>query len=262
MTNTFDFVLLAVLATLLLLLVVLLYKIHRIHKAMYKLQEDATVARRESEVLFNQIHALLALERMLGLSQSLPPMRGWAGSPDMLLVLAQHLLTHKPQTVAECSSGVSTIVAARCMQLNGTGHVFSLEHDSTYAAKTEALLEQYGLCNWATVIVAPLEVGVDNIPWYRDSALPSNMPPIQLLVIDGPPAGELPMARYPAMPRLKSRLAKQFTIMLDDADRPGEKAVVDRWLTEFSGLHVSRPSCEKGLAVLDNIDSTHRTSRP
>lgn len=251
MTDYFAYAFFFAVVFLIVVATLTLHKIRRIHLAIYQLQEDATVARRESEALFGQLHALQALERMLSFEQSLPPMRGWAASPDMLLVLARHLLTCKPQTVAECSSGVSTVVAARCIQLNGAGHVFSLEHDSAYAAKTEALLEQYGLRDWATVIVAPLEVSGENTPWYRDSALPSDMPPIELLIIDGPPADEMPMARYPALPRLKSRLAKQFTIMLDDADRPGEQAVVRRWLTEFPGLHQSRPPCEKGLAVLE-----------
>jgi predicted O-methyltransferase YrrM len=251
MSPTTTFLMFAVLAALLVLVALTLHKVRRLHQTSFALREDAAVARREAETLFSQIQALLALDRTLGLAQPLPPMRGWAASPDMLLNLAQHILARRPATVAECSSGVSTVVAARCLQLNGAGHVYSLEHDAEYARKTQALLQRYGLEEWATVVVAPLEPGADGATWYHDAALPADMPPIDLLVVDGPPAGGDSTARYPALPRLLKRLARPFTLMLDDADRPGERGVVERWQRECPGLVLSRPPCEKGLAVLE-----------
>lgn len=232
------------------LLAYLAHKVRRVHLATYKLLEEASAARHEAATLFDQLHALASLDRLLGLSQGLPPMRGWAGSPDMLLHLAQHLLKHRPQCLAECSSGVSTVVAARCMQLNGRGHVYSLEHDEVYAEKTRALLEQYGLTDWASIVVAPLESEGTDSPWYALKTLPADMPPIEVLVVDGPPAGGESTARYPALGKLVSRMAGEVTVLLDDADRPGERAVIERWLVEHPRLRLLRLPAEKGLAVL------------
>lgn len=113
------------LAVCVVLLMFSLYRIRKIHLASYQLLEDAAAIRRETTTLFSQIQALWALERKLGLPDALPPMRGWAGSPDFLLAAAEEALYLKPKTVMECSSGVSTVVMARCLQMNGVGHVYS-----------------------------------------------------------------------------------------------------------------------------------------
>lgn len=59
------------------------------------------------------------------------------------------------------------------------------------------------------------------------------------MIVDGPKAGaDCPQARYPALPMMKSSLAHSYCVFLDDAMRDGEKAVVDRWVSEFDGLSV------------------------
>ncbi len=252
MTSTIAYVLIAAALATLAGVAIAIHKLRRVHIATYQIANDIVVTRRETEALFGQVHAMLRLERMLDLKGGLPPMRGWAGSPDMLLTVARHVLQTRPRTVMECSSGVSTVVIARCLQLNGDGeaHVYSLEHESAYASKTRALLEEYGLAEWATVIDAPLVDTPGEESWYSMAQVPSEPRSIDLLVVDGPPAGGSSTARYPALPRLKSRMAEAFTVMLDDADRPGERQVVDRWLALDGRLRVERPFAEKGLAVI------------
>lgn len=123
-TTLFLAIILLILSTA--LLAVCLYKIRKIHLISYQLINNTNFTRREAETLFSQIQALLALERKLDMHDALPPMRGWAGSPDFLLKTTEETLRRKPQTVMEFSSGVSTVVLARCLQLNGTGHVYGL----------------------------------------------------------------------------------------------------------------------------------------
>jgi len=247
------FVLLGGLALLVALALVALRKLRRMHVMLYSIQQDSQEARREAGALFGQLQALQALERLLQLPRSLPPLRGWAGSPDMLLQVAQRALATHPQVVLECSSGASTVVAARCCQLNGQGHVYSLEHEAAYAAKTREQLARQGLSDWATVVHAPLETGADGAIWYRDSALPAAATGVELLVVDGPPAGKDGMARYPALPRLRQRLAPRFALMLDDADRPGDREVVARWLKLDPRLGAEWLPCEKGLALVEPL---------
>ena len=245
----------AALLLLLLVLVVLaayvLHKTRKIHLATYTLLKDASRSRRELDVLFAQIQSLLALERKLGLSDALPPLRGWAASPDFLLVLADDVLSFGPRSVVECGSGVSTLVISRCLQRNGSGHLYSLEHDGYYASKTRELLENYGLGDWATVLDAPLQTRRTATPWYDEDALPKDLAPIEMLIVDGPPAAIAPLARYPALPRLLPKMALHARVYLDDADREDEREVVRRWEQEFPEWHTAGDyRCEKGLRIL------------
>lgn len=234
------------------LLVVALHKIRRIHLATY----DIKPARVETEALFAQIQSLLALERILGMPRPLPPMRGWAGSPDFLLQVAQQLQQRQPATVLECSSGVSTIVSARIMQLNGKGHVYSLEHDPAFAAKTRALLEQFDLKAWATVVDAPLVARESSTPWYSLDGLPGSLASIDALVVDGPPASGAPLARYPALPRFANQLSAAAIVMVDDAQRPDEIRMLQKWAAEYPDFKQSDLYCEKGCILLERIART------
>jgi predicted O-methyltransferase YrrM len=229
---------------------VTIHKLRRIHVATFQLADQAADIRKETYALFGQLQALTSLERLLDLPTALPSMRGWAGSPDFLLALAEELQVKGPATVLECSSGVSTVVAARCLQRSGGGHVYSLEHDPVYAEKTRNLLKRYGLQDWATLIDAPLKDSDGRGAWYSLDRLPADMPPVDVLVIDGPPVDTAPLARYPALPRLAPRMAPNCVLMLDDADRAPEMAAVAQWLKDFPAFALSRPPCEKGLAVL------------
>lgn len=230
--------------------VLIFHKTRSVHISTFTLERDLAATRKESEALFGQFQALLALERKLALPHELPPMRGWAGSPDFLLIVANELLLHKPKVVMECSSGVSTVIAARCMQLNGSGHVYSLEHDSSFAEKTRELLEKQGLTEWATVLDAPLETRRTDTPWYAEDAIPSDLDPIEVLIIDGPPRRTAPLARLPALPRLVQRMATDAMVILDDANREEEREIVKRWKSDFPDAVETRPMCEKGCVVL------------
>lgn len=233
------------------LLIALYVKVRKVHLATYRLLDDVAQTRRETEALIPQAQALMALDRSLGLTKPLPPTRGWAGSPDFLLALTEEAFRRKPKVVVECSSGVSTIVIARCLQLNGAGHVWSLEHEAQYAVKTRRMLAEHGLSDWATVLDAPLQTIHTDTPWYREEELPQEIGPIEMLVVDGPPSAVAPLARAPAMPRLRERMAPNFVVMIDDADRPDETEMIRRWCSAEPRLREIRVACEKGLAVLE-----------
>lgn len=250
MTLSLGYGVVLLLLALLALVALVLHKTRRVHLATYRLRDDVAATRREASALFGQIQALLALERKLGLTEALPPMRGWAGSPDFLLVVAEEVLARKPQTVMECSSGVSTLVVARCLQMNGAGHVYSLEHEPDYANKTRRLLGRYGLADWATVLDAPLQTKHTDTPWYVEEAIPADLAPVEILIVDGPPSQTAPLARFPALPRLLPRLANDALIILDDADREDEREMVRRWKQQFPELRETEVSCEKGCVMI------------
>jgi predicted O-methyltransferase YrrM len=201
--------------------------------------------------LFHQLECLNGLYVDLRLEKSLPCTRGWAASPDFLQEIALHALSARPEVVLECGSGVSTTVLARCMQINGSGHVYSLEHLPDQVEKTEQELERHHLSAWATVLYSPLRSYVikgETSPWYSTEGLPEIS--FDMLIIDGPPKGIRQYARYPAGPLLMGRLKAGGVGFVDDANRPDETTILQQWAGEFPDLKQESRRCEKGCVVL------------
>lgn len=201
-----------------------------------------------------QIESLHAVYAELQGRPALPRTGGWAASPDFLAQLARLHHEHRPHTVVECGSGVSSLVLAALMRNQGRGQVFSLEHDAAFAATTRALLRTHELQDWCQVVDAPLkpiEIAGWSGRWYTTDGLPAGLA-VDMLVVDGPPNATGPLARFPALPLLSRMLSPKLTIAVDDADRPEERAMIRRWLEMAPELRLSEhvPACEKGCAVL------------
>lgn len=207
-----------------------------------------TIAERQ----YGQVEALIGLYSTLDIALPLPPMRGFPVSPDFACSLASLIAVRRPDTIVELGSGVSTLIAAYALKKNGAGRILSLEHDREWCRKSAELVRQHGLESTATIVHAPLTpvtiVG-EHWMWY-DTSVIDDRTPIDMLVIDGPPANIQRLARYPAVPLLRDRLSARAVIMLDDADRPDEREIVSRWNREFGPYQIERPATEKGLAML------------
>lgn len=177
-----------------------------------------------------------------------------AAEPDFLDIVSKHCLQNRPGNILECSSGLTTLILARCCQLNNYGHVFSLENDYRHRAETIEILNQHHLQDYATVLHAPLvdtRIGKESYRWYLVESLPVNN--IEMLVIDGPPGYIQKNSRFPAIPVLADRLANGVVIFLDDADREDERMIVDRWKSE-TGLSLSELSTKRGCARLSTTN--------
>ncbi|THF63647.1 class I SAM-dependent methyltransferase [Pseudothauera nasutitermitis] len=228
----------------------LLHKLRKVHLASYRIESTLNALKDESDALFHQFQAYQALVQLIRPEKPLPPLRGWAASPDFLQHVASHVLAAAPRTIVECGAGSSTVVLAYCCRANGQGRVFSLEHDPRHARRVRRLLAAHGLDRWAWVVDAPLQADTEGgAPWYALDAL-ELAEPIDLLVIDGPPAAIGALARYPALPRLHGQLSARCHVFLDDAARPDERAVVRRWLAEYPGFTAHDLPAEKGCVLL------------
>jgi predicted O-methyltransferase YrrM len=216
--------------------------------ARKSLREHVTATERR---LFAQVEAMGWLQQQLGLRHPLPPTRGWAASPDLLVDLVRLIDETRPERVLELGSGVSTVVMAARLRSTGRGTLTALEHDPAYAARTRVELELQGLGDVATVLEAPLarvRVGDAEWTWYD---LPDDLPTgVGLLFVDGPPGTTGPLARYPALPVLADRLAPGATLVLDDADRTDEQEIARRWQSEHPGLTARHPGSGSGAAIL------------
>lgn len=201
----------------------------------------------------HQAEYLLALYRLLDLKRDLPKMRGWAISPDFGHYLAKTIRDRRPETALEMGSGVSTLIMARCMEQNGKGHVYSIEHDPKFAAQTERMLAEYGLRHRATVCVAELanqDIDARECLWYDRGCIP-DLERIDLLVIDGPPGDLDKEIRYPALPAFCHKQPVGGLVLLDDYGREGERRVSRKWLEAFPAYRSLEVETEKGLLVLE-----------
>lgn len=209
------------------------------------------VVKSEVRGLFNQFESYHYLRDRLKLHDGMPYTTDWSAGPDFLKLIVEHCLEHKPATIVECSSGLTTVMLARCCELNGQGRVYSLENGSEYAQKSRSNLQRYALESQAAVIDAPLthyEINGTAYQWYAADALPDRS--IEMLVIDGPPGFIQKHSRYPALPLLIDKLADGCVVFMDDAARPDEQAIVKMWLAEFPGLEHRYIKTERGCAML------------
>lgn len=229
-----------------------LYLLHKAGWIFWRVDQVKRSMDRRFRQQFRQLQCLQALQQDLTFAKSLPPAGGKAASPDFLKLLADRILRDKPEVIVECGSGLSSVVASRCLQLNGRGRLYSLEHMEEFADQTRRELNRQGLVNWASILDAPLapyHINGRSFSWYRWSDLPDL--PIDLLIVDGPPARTGASPRYPAGPVLFPRLSSRGVVLIDDAARPEELAVIAEWSKEFPNLAfcTDLQEFEKGVAT-------------
>ncbi len=186
--------------------------------------------------------------RVLQGGAPLPVPGGWAASTDLLGELLRAIAAGRPRCVVELGSGLSTLVIAAGLRANGAGRLISIDGDESYAAATRAQLQRHGLEPFAEVRSARLvELDFEGVrrPWY-DTQVLQDLPDVGLLLIDGPPTALRADIRYPALPFFWPRLTGDAIVLLDDAARPAERAMSQRWQRDFPAARYEYLHLEKG----------------
>lgn len=244
-----------IIVCLFLILLTLIYLIIKTNQTQHLIK--TTSSRLESTIhhktsnLFNQFESYTYLKDRLNLHNGLPYTTHWSASPDFLKIIVEHCLASKPATILECSSGLTTVMLARCCHINNAGTVFSLEHDSQYVAQTQDNIKRHELENYTTIINAPLEsykLNSTEYQWYSLANIPDKK--INMLVIDGPPGYIQKHSRYPALSLLFNKLADDCIIFLDDAARDDEKELIEIWKKEHPSIKHHYINTERGCSVL------------
>lgn len=210
-------------------------------------------------IAYRQTECLAGLYALLAPDHPLPAMRRYAISPDCGLELAQQVLREDVTTVVEFGCGTSTVITALALRRAGRGHLHSFEHSSHWAGVVEEALALHGVSDYVTMEVAPLAplderdlppssievAGASDKPpqWYGVRELPDA---IDLVFVDGPPGGTCRLARYPALPRVADELTPGAVVLVDDANRPAETAMVRQWQVEYPQMEVERLDFEFG----------------
>lgn len=194
--------------------------------------------------------------------------------PAGLAAVCNDIVLSNRRRLVELGSGTSTVLLARLLARQhpdgGYQHV-AVEHDARWADWVVDQLRREGLLERVRVLHAPLAphpLAEPGLQWYDETVLLDGVEDahqdsgIDLLVVDGPPAdtpGKV-LARYPALPVLRARLAADATVVLDDVERPGEQEVLRRWEQE-TGMEFERRGDSAGVA-LGRVSGTSGVTGP
>jgi predicted O-methyltransferase YrrM len=207
----------------------------------------------EIKQTFSQLEALQTLSAVLPANDVLPATRGWAASPDLLLVLVDLVISERPSLIVECGSGASTLWLALAMRrFKIDGRIVALDHDPVFGAKTRDFLVRHDVHDLAEVRDAPLEnfsLNGETYSWYSRRAW-EDLTGIDLLFVDGPPATTGHRARYPALPLLRGSMSPAATAVLDDLVVPDMQEALQLWLEAYPELSSEILPLEKRAAVL------------
>jgi predicted O-methyltransferase YrrM len=202
---------------------------------------------------YRQLEALHNLYATAGVNRPMPPTRGWASSPDLLLLLANLVERGRPSLIVECGSGTSTVwLAMMLRRFEIKGRLVALEHDAAFVERARGLVDQHELADYVDVRYAPLEpvrIGSECYPWYSRAQW-EDLHDIDLLFVDGPPGEVGRHARLPALPLLADHLHAEAVVVLDDLIRTDEQEVLEEWQRMFPSYEVERVRLEKNAAVL------------
>lgn len=130
--------------------------------------------------------------------------------------------------VLEIGSGLTTLILGALVARRGIP-VWTLEHHPEYFGRTEETLKSLGLAN-IHLTFAPLR-DYGDFCWY-DPPLDSLPRDFSLVIADGPP-GDVKGGRFGLLPVLRSHFAPGVVVLLDDAERAREKAVLEKWEKEY-----------------------------
>lgn len=153
---------------------------------------------------------------------------GFAAKLDYLEAVATNSIkTRGP--VLECGTGATTILLGLlCARRNV--EVWSLEHSDGWRARVEEALKRNRISG-VHVCKAPL-IEYGEFVWYDPplAQMPEEFP---LVICDGPP-GVTKGGRYGLLPVMGNRVPPGSTILLDDAERPSELEVIQKWENDAS----------------------------
>lgn len=204
----------------------------------------------------NALAASLADKDLVDLSWIQPPPSndGWTLASDALSFITRIVKHLKPRHILEFGSGLSTRTLARaCDNLPSRCYISSVDNDPEFSYVTQRELEKDQCPNCLIKLqIAPLVLRVCEgkfLPFYhmRPEKLASRHP-ADLVLVDGPPSllGGREGMLYQAM-----EFSQSGTILLlDDAYRKEEKAILQRWQDNFKdAIEVNiLPSFRKGMA--------------
>ena len=147
----------------------------------------------------------------------------WSADTEYLLSCLEHTQACRGP-ILECGSGLTTLLIGAVAQKSGNV-VCSLEHHPEWGNRVARLLKQYRIDS-VHMSIQPLKNYTD-FTWYEPPCA-EMADQYALVICDGPPSATRG-GRYGLVPVMKSRLAADCIILLDDANRAEEQVIAKRW---------------------------------
>jgi len=197
-----------------------------------------------------------ALLARVGLEEdALPNLGSWKADSGFLHRIVDAVEELRPQVVVELGAGASTLVCAKALESHGGGTLHSFDQHRDFVDAVAHWIAEEGAN--ADLHWAPLVPSARGWPghWYSRKEMP---PRIDLLIIDGPPWAIHPFVRG-AAECLFDRLSVGGRVLLDDANRPGERIVARRWRRNWPDMRFERlGGSTKGTLVGEKLAAAPR----
>jgi hypothetical protein len=202
----------------------------------------------------NEPRSLLLLQDLLR-DYGFLPVSGSALSFESILTICNDILVNDRKAVIEFGSGISTLAIASLIRRKGLSCRFvSVDGNAAWQGIISRCLHDAGTEEGVELIhapVAPHRLALAGNTWYdldshRESIAASKFDSV---IVDGPEAYDdrIALARYPALPFLRDHLDfERCFVLLDDAERTGEREVRKRWKAELGidlNKNVSKSAC-------------------
>lgn len=189
---------------------------------------------RQSARDYAKVEALISLVQEFGTpGQALPSFSGWALSPVVLRSICDFLKQREKTRILELGSGSSSIFLTENCDTLGIDRLVSLDQHCGYLSQTgRQIMEAPEAMRLKTTLtfapLIPVEVYGELLTCYDVASLTDD-DKFDLLVIDGPSGANNPDARRATLPVFRKYLTDEATIILDDAERAGERRALDWW---------------------------------
>jgi hypothetical protein len=207
------------------------------------LEETERPSERMLKLEHDDIYSLNLLQPLL--CGSYLPFTGSSLRPFCLVHILNDIIVNRRQTILEFGAGISTIMIGRLIKRNGLpAKLVSVEHDPKWIGAMRSYIVREELEDVVEIIHAPLtacHLSTHFNLWYDTSVLDYELADsYDMVIIDGPPAWEenKQEARFPALPYIFDRLSGHSSVYLDDANRAGERSIIERWEEDY-GLEFS-----------------------
>lgn len=251
-----DFAILTVVLLGLITSYLCLRKLRRVLRATHALERKILLERRNMETF---VWSTVSVQRHRAPGHFLPPINGFSMYPDLISIILEHIEKTKPQLVVEFGSGMSTIFIGELLKRQG-GRLISIEHDAEYARAQQQSLKKFEIEDFVDLRVAPISEkrhAPFNLPWYQSDIL-DDIDTVDLVIVDGPPMAIGDEVRYPGVAMFADRLSPGGAIILDDADRPGEKSIEKQMRETFPKMLYRRAHTIKGALIIEQPNKSGR----
>ena len=183
-------------------------------------------------------YGMTLLQPITGKFVMVPLFTSSAIRPIALAALINDVVINRRKTIIEFGAGLTTLYLAKVIKLYKLETNFiSVEENADWLHFLKAQLEAEGLTGIVDFVEAPLK-NYDHGKWYDQEKVIEKIKAhsIDLAIVDGPTAYQKGESnnRYLALPTIKKYMASEFSLYLDDVNRPGELQILKKWEADFS----------------------------